>query len=192
MERVVDLRIIHRNRIFRECLISVFSAIEEFTVGDLDPDGGDYLPAVERSNADVFLIDLDLSDNLAALLVEQIVDRGRAKAIVLVPPDADEKVIDSIAAGAHGCVLVESSVDELVAAVQKVAQGERFCSPEMIDSVYTHLGHLARVSRSRQHVQTTELSPRELEILRLVADQMANKQIAKQLSLSLYTVKSRP
>jgi two-component system nitrate/nitrite response regulator NarL len=198
MTRAIHLAILHRNRLFRECLASVLSEDKRFQLTDLDHSDPDYLKSIQEEGPGVVLIDLELPEQLAIELTQHVRERvPAAKVILLAQAQAllsrghsEDRLVECLAAGAHGCVLEESSLQELQTAIQKVVAGERYYSPEIIPSMCHRLVESARASSWRERVKAIELTPRELQVVSLVADGLSNKQIARRLSLSLYTVKN--
>ena len=198
MTRPIHLVIVHRNRLFRECLASVLSRGERFRLTDVDQADPNYLESIQEQDPDVILIDLNLPEQLAVGLTQHIRESvPRAKMILLAPAqallahgDAEDRLVECLAAGAHGCVLEESSLQELQTAIEKVVAGEKSYSPEIVPSMCDRLVQVARGVSWRERVKSVDLTPRELEVVSLIAEELSNKQIARRLSLSLYTVKN--
>ncbi|AFU05532.1 response regulator transcription factor [Nocardia brasiliensis] len=99
--------------------------------------------------------------------------------LVVTNYDTDADILGAIEAGACGYILKDTPPAELLAAVRAAAAGESVLSPAVASKLMT------RVRRA-----DTTLSPREIEVLRLVADGRSNREIAKELFLSETTVKS--
>ncbi|GAB2645160.1 LuxR C-terminal-related transcriptional regulator [Nocardia goodfellowii] len=99
--------------------------------------------------------------------------------LVVTNYDTDADILGAIEAGACGYILKDTPPPELLAAVRSAAAGESVLSPAVASKLMT------RVRRA-----DTTLSPREIEVLRLVADGQSNREIAKELFLSETTVKS--
>jgi DNA-binding NarL/FixJ family response regulator len=175
----------------RECLALIFSRDQVFESSEVDPNAEGLLAILEHDCPDVILIDANLPHKFAVDLIQQIRQRlQKTKILALVCAASQDKVVECVVAGAHGCVMEESSVEELQTAVERVKQGESFCSAEMIQSLFNEFAKLARDANLRKQVAATDLTSRELEILRLISEHHDNKQIAKKLSVSLYTVKN--
>ncbi|MEU2253537.1 LuxR C-terminal-related transcriptional regulator [Nocardia xishanensis] len=102
-----------------------------------------------------------------------------ANVLVVTNYDTDAHILGAIEAGACGYILKDTPPPELLAAVRSAAAGESVLSPAVASKLMT------RVRRA-----DTTLSPREIEVLRLVADGRSNREIAKELFLSETTVKS--
>jgi DNA-binding NarL/FixJ family response regulator len=169
-----------------------------FRLTDVDQTDPNYLKSIQEQDPDIILIDLNLPEQLAVGLTQYIRERvPRAKMILLAPAqallahsDAEHRLVECLAAGAHGCVLQESSLQELQTAIENVVAGEKFYSPEIVPSMCDRLVQVARGVSWRERVKSVDLTPRELEVVSLIAEELSNKQIARRLSLSLYTVKN--
>ncbi len=191
MVRPVNLKILHRNRLFRECLESVLAEDQRFDVQSIDHTDPDLLDTFDQGESDVFLIDLNLPDGLAVELTRRIRQRiERAKLLLLAYASSQDSLVECIAAGAHGCILETSSLDELDVAIEKVMHGETFCSQEIVQTMFDRLAQTAQDAPWRRRAESVDLTSRELEVVELISERLSNKEIAKKLSLSVYTVKN--
>jgi len=191
MEQPIRLKIIHRNRLFRECLESVLAEDQGFDVQSVDHADPDALASFDQEESGVFLIDLNLPDELAVELTQRIRGRmDRAKILLLAYASSQNCLVECIAAGAHGCILETSSLEELETAVGKVFGGETFCSQEIVQTMFDRLAQTAPGAPWRRRAESIDLTPRELEVVGLISDRLSNKEIARELCLSVYTVKN--
>jgi two-component system, NarL family, nitrate/nitrite response regulator NarL len=112
----------------------------------------------------------------------------KVKIVALALPDGDSHVIAAAEAGISGYVPREASLEELVAIVRRVAEGEMPCSPR----VAAGLAHrLASVTAERQLPDsTTHLTPREHQVLGLISEGATNKEIAETLCIEVTTTKN--
>jgi DNA-binding NarL/FixJ family response regulator len=111
------------------------------------------------------------------------------RVVMLTISDQDNDVIDAILAGACGYLLKDSSIQELIAGIRAAAQGESLISPTIASKVLQRL----RASSTQPDIESTiraELSEREIEVLKLIANGKDNSMIAAELHISPKTVKN--
>jgi DNA-binding NarL/FixJ family response regulator len=187
----IRVRIVHQNRIFRECLASVLSANGNIALDQVDYEDPDVMTSISSENPDVVLIDRNLPEQLALELTRQIHDQPSGPGVVLLThASSHEDLIECFTVGAHGCVEEDASLQDLQDAIEKVAGGGIYCSHGLVHTMFHRVAQQARQGSRRADNGEASLTPRELEIVRLIGDHLSNKQIAKRLSVSLYTVKN--
>lgn len=192
MNSIVRIFVFHRNRLFRECLAQVLSQSFHYQAQPAEHEAGKLAQLLSGATADIVFIDLNLPDNATQQLVEEFSKKREAKVILLVPVvlDDHDALVECIAAGAHACVLEGCTLDELRPAVDNVLGGHTYCSTDIVQALYAQLAKLAREVNWRKQVSTAKLTTRETEVLELMSERLSNKQIAKRLKVSLYTVKN--
>ena len=110
-----------------------------------------------------------------------------ARVLILTTFDLDEYIYEALSAGASGFVLKDEPPERLIAAIRTVAAGDALLSPTVTKRV---IGEFARFTRPEPPEGFDELTPRELDILRLVADGLSNAEIGQELYISETTVKT--
>jgi DNA-binding NarL/FixJ family response regulator len=192
MDEPLHLLIVDSHLLFRECLAAVFSAAEGGFRVEIAPGWDTAEPALARLAAgrfDVLLVGLDLPG--ATGLIQQAVSRcPEIRVVVLGSAESDGEVVACLEAGARGYVLREQSLAELKSAIERVARGETVVTPEIAHRLFGRLGELGRESRRQRRLEFLELTPREIEILGLIAKDLRNQEIADRLCLSVHTVKN--
>jgi DNA-binding NarL/FixJ family response regulator len=155
-------------------------------------EAGDGLQAIEiarRRTTDVVLMDIRMPrlDGLEA--TRRLLARdGRTRVVILTTFDLDEYIFDAIRAGASGFLLKDAPPDQLVAAIHTVAAGEALLGPTVTRRL---IQEFARAPAPRSSVPALgELTPRELEVLRLLARGLSNAEIAARLVLGEATIKT--
>jgi DNA-binding NarL/FixJ family response regulator len=111
------------------------------------------------------------------------------KVVMLTVSEDEEDLFDAIRAGATGYLLKELSIEEVADTVRAVARGQALVSPSMATKLLTEFNLLSR-RVAEQHGDAPRLTDRELEVLRLVAKGMSNKEIAAELVIAENTVKN--
>ena len=164
--------------VVRQGLRTFLGLQEDIEVVGEAADGAEAVEQVERHQADVVLVDLVMPgvDGLEAL--RALRERAPAtRAIVLSSFIDDEKLLPAVRAGAAGYLLKDVQPQELVAAIRTVHDGGALLHPKV-------------ASRLLEEMSSDPLTPREREVLGLIGRGMANKVIARELSLSEKTVKA--
>jgi len=112
------------------------------------------------------------------------------RVVVFGIKELPETVTEMIEAGAAGYVREDASVDEFRDVVRLAARGEARVAPQIASSLFSRLAALASLLRADERAKNVKLTPRELEILRLVAEGLTNKEIAARLHVEQQTVKN--
>jgi two-component system, NarL family, response regulator LiaR len=154
-------------------------------IGEAD-DGREAIAEVIRLRPDVTLMDLVLPEIDGIEAIDRITTAWpEARILVLTSFATDDKVFPAVKAGARGYLLKDSGPEELVRAIRQVHRGEASLDPSIARKV------LQELARGSDRPPTLDpLTPREVEVLRLVARGLGNQQIADELSLSEATVRT--
>ena len=150
--------------------------------------GREAVEKTARFNPDVILMDIRMPelDGLQATRHILAEDNG-ARILILTTFDLDEYVYEALRAGASGFVLKDDSPEQLLAAIRTVAAGDALLSPTVTKKV---IKQFARHPRPAPPKELGELSERERDVFRLMAEGMSNSEIGQELFISETTVKT--
>ena len=164
---------------------------------DLDVIGeaGDGLAAIEQVAAlqpDVVLMDIRMPELDGIEATRRILSAGSRppKVLVLTTFDADEHVFAALQAGASGFLLKDTPPERLADGIRTVARGEALLSPSITQRLIARFAQQAPVAPAEPPAELADLTPRELEVLRLMARGLSNGEIAAELILGETTVKT--
>lgn len=167
--------------VVRTGIIGMLAEHEEFTVLAEAATGAEAVALARRLRPDVVLMDLRMPEMDGAAAVAQIrAEMPDVHVLVLTTYDSDEDILHAVEAGATGYLLKDTTREDLFRAIRAAAAGQPLLAP----SVAARL--MARLNQPRQE----PLTPREIDVLLLVAQGASNKEIAARLSISQATVKS--
>ncbi len=174
----------------RQGLRSLLDLTPDLRVVGEAVDGEDALRKVEELDPDVVLMDVRMPrmTGLEALRALRRTDPGR-RVVLLTTFDEDAAIIEALRAGVQGFLLKDVSLEELADAIRRVAAGETLLPPGVAERVARGL---AELPRDFPHADLPDgLTRREVEVLRLIARGLSNREIAQTLGTAEGTVKNQ-
>jgi DNA-binding NarL/FixJ family response regulator len=148
--------------------------------------GGEAIEAVERDRPDVLLLDLKMSGVSGLDVLRRLRDLGLpCRPVVLTAAASDDEVAEALDLGAAGLVFKDSSPASVVESVRQVAKGQSWIDRETLTRALAS----GRRTRGTRATPETTLTPRELELIKLVAEGLRNKEIGSRLAITEGTVK---
>jgi DNA-binding NarL/FixJ family response regulator len=165
-------------------LVSEFEGVE--VVGEAT-DGQEAIDLVIKHRPDVVLMDITMAGLNGLEATRRIQNEAANVRVVILSMHATEDyVLPALRAGAAGYVLKEAAPEELYQAIKAVARGEIYLSP----AIASHVLDAVLAKTEPQKTSLEGLTPRQREVLQLVAEGMSSKQIALRLDASVKTIES--
>jgi Response regulator containing a CheY-like receiver domain and an HTH DNA-binding domain len=183
----ISIVIIDDHPIFREGLKQALLLEKEFRVVAEGDCAADAVQLVQQTSADILLLDAWMADNGIDRLPEILALCPRLKVIVLSASSDDRDVTKAMEAGASGYVLKGTTAQKLHQVVRDVRGGDVVVDTALLGGLWRALGNNAQ--HHEQSAEQIGLSRQETKTLRLLADGMSNKEIARELQVSEKTVK---
>jgi two-component system response regulator NreC len=175
--------------VLRSGLRALLERNADFEVVGEASDGRELLKLVEQLEPDIVVTDIGMPNLNGTQATQQITSRYGTVGVIMLSMHSDEAyVLRALKAGARGYLLKESAEAELIAAIRAVHLGKAYFSPAISALL---VQDYVRQLRDRNAEDSYELlSPREREILQLIAEGKSNKDVANLLNLSVYTVET--
>ena len=170
-----------------EAMLSTAPWIE--VVGDAD-DCASGMLAVDRLRPDIVLLDIRMPDADGLTCLEQIKARPEPVAVVMVTLYDDRRyVLEAIRRGAAGYLLKDATTNEVISTLQSVADGQLAIDPQLLREALSSRDEPLNTGTPRQRAEAYSVTPREHDVLTLVAEGLTNKEIGARLTISEDTVK---
>ncbi len=179
MSNTIRIFIADDHPIVRDGLISVLETQNDFQIVGEASDGIEAIEKLSQLNADVLFLDLGMPNMDGLEVIKNLKTKNTGiKIIVFTVFETDERIVSAIKAGAMGYLLKGATHSEIFNAVRVVHRGESLLQPIVASRLFHHLSN-----------DQEALTPRELEVLQLLAKGQKNKTIAKNLFIAERTVK---
>jgi DNA-binding NarL/FixJ family response regulator len=178
---VIRVVVADDHRVVRVGLEQLLATFEDIEAVGFAAGGEEAVALCRELEPDVLLLDLSMPDLDGIEVTDRLRDTVPGTRVVVFTSFSDrERIVRALDAGAIGYLLKDAEPEEILAAIQAAARGESPLAPRAAAEL---------LADRRTRPPTVELTAREREVLRLVVDGLANKQIARRLGISEKTVK---
>jgi DNA-binding NarL/FixJ family response regulator len=188
----IRLLIVDDHALFREGLRALFSTVEDIELVGEATSGQEAVDLAEEIQPDVVLMDIDMPGTNGVQATRAILRKTPSVGVVMVTMlEDDASVFSAMRAGARGYVLKGAQPKELVETIRAVASGQALFGPSIASRMMRFFNEYGgRFEASLPEDSFPELTPRELEVLELIAEGHKNSQIAEKLVISDKTVRN--
>lgn len=175
------------HQLFREGLKSMLAASGGFAVIGEAQDGLEAMRCVRKLHPDLLLLDLSMPRMGGISVIREVKSQFPQTLILAVTiHESDQFVLEAFDAGANGYCIKDASRDELMLAIRSVLEGKKYISPGIADQVME--GYIEGRKTLKAESDWDTITPRERQVLKLIAEGYANKEIAGLLHISVKTV----
>jgi DNA-binding NarL/FixJ family response regulator len=187
----IRVLIVDDHALFRRGLQMVLEGETDIDVVGEASDGQEAIERAENTTPDVVLMDVRMPKRSGIEATRTIKDTlPSTKILMLTISDEEADLYEAIKAGASGYLLKEISIEEVADAVRAVHAGQSLISPSMASKLLNEFAAMVKRRDERAQVPGPRLTTRELEVLKLVAKGLNNRDIGQELFISENTVKN--
>ena len=186
---MISVALIEDNRLVREGIAALLNQHPDLKVVAGNSNGDTAL--LRKVNPQVVLLDLGLRNGDSLRIAQQVRrDFPESKVIVMDLLPVHEDIVEFVHVGVSGFIMKDATLDDLVTTIRSVAGGAHVLPPQMTGSLFSQIARDA-VTKGRPDVlESVRMTPREREVINLIAEGLSNKEIASTLHIATHTVKS--
>jgi DNA-binding NarL/FixJ family response regulator len=185
----ISVLIVDDERLIRAGFRAILESEPDLTVIGEAGDGLDAIDLARKRAPDVVLLDIRMPGMDGLTAARRIIAETDSRVLILTTFDVDEYVFEALRAGASGFLLKDVPPEQLCWAVRSIAAGDALIDPAVTRRLILRFASAAQASDEIPE-RLVELTPRELDVLRLVAQGRSNGEIATELVVEQSTVKT--
>jgi len=191
-KKPIRLLLIEDNRLLREGLSVMLKKEQDMKVVETVGNGENILLLIEKQKPEVIILDLGLRNRSSLNLVKLVMKNYPAIKIIvmdLIPMQSD--VYDFVEAGVSGFILKDATINDFLKTIRSVAKGLQVLPPNLTESLFSQIvEHALNGLKPSTLIEAVRMTKRERQVIELISEGFTNKEIAEELNLSPYTVKS--
>jgi len=188
-DAVIRVALIEDNRLVREALLALLNRSPDIEAVAEAPNGHETL--LVKGDPHVVLLDLGLENGDSLRVAKGVMkDFPGARVIVMDLLPAYEELQEFVSAGVSGFVMKDAPLDVVLNTIRSVAGGLKVLPDQMTATLFSEIARSVVASGGTKARDEVRMTPREREVINLIAEGLSNKAIGKELHISVHTVKS--
>ncbi|HXQ78137.1 MAG TPA: response regulator transcription factor [Gemmatimonadaceae bacterium] len=186
---MISIVLIEDNRLVREGIAAMLNQTSDFRVVGAVSSGD---PALLRGNTpQVILLDLGLWEDDSLRIAEVISKESpQSRIIIMDLLPVHEDIVEFVNAGVWGFIMKDATFEDLVGTIRSVVGGTKVLPPQMTSSLFSQIAREAVDAGRSDAIESVRMTPRERQVIDLIAEGLSNKEIAARLEIAAHTVKS--
>jgi DNA-binding NarL/FixJ family response regulator len=186
---VISVALIEDNRLVREALTSLLNRAPDIRAVAEAPNGHETL--LLEASPHVVLLDLGLENGDSLRVARGVMqDFPEARVIVMDLLPAHEELQEFVSAGVSGFIMKDAHLDVVLNTIRSVAAGLKVLPDQMTATLFSEIAKNVVATGGSNDNDAVQMTPREREVINLIAEGLSNKAIGKRLHISVHTVKS--
>lgn len=186
---MISVALIEDNRLVREGMTVLLNGLPDLKV--VAGASGDDTTVLRTAKPQVVLLDLGLGHGNSLRVAEEVKKEfPQAKVILMDLLPVHEDIMEFVNVGVSGFIMKDATLDDLVSTIRSVAQGAHVLPPQMTSTLFSQIARDAIVRARPEALDGVRMTPRERDVIDLIAEGLSNKEIATRLNIATDTVKS--
>jgi len=188
--RVISVALIDDNRLVREGISALLNALPDLKVV-AGSSGADTSVLLRKTKPQVVLLDIGLGHANSLRVAEDAKKEFPDSKIILMDLlPVHEDIVEFVNVGVSGFIMKDATLEDLANTIRSVAQGAHVLPPQMTSTLFSQIAKDAIIRGRPDTLDDVRMTPREREVIDLIAEGLGNKEIATRLSIATDTVKS--
>jgi len=186
---MISIAVIEDNRLVREGLSLLLNQLPDLrvVVGGATAD----MALLKQANPQILLLDLGLRNGDSLRFAKRVKQEfPEAKVILMDLLPVHEEIMEFVSAGVVGFIMKDATLDVLASTIRSVAEGSHVLPPEATGTLFSQIATTVATKGRPAALEAVRMTPREREVMNLIAEGMSNNEIAAGLHIATHTVKS--
>ena len=185
----ISVALIEDNRLVREGISALLNQLPDMRV--VASESSDNSSMLRDLRPDVVLLDLGLRNGDSLRVAEGVKQEfPKSKVIVMDLLPVHEDIVEYVNVGVSGFIMKDATLDDLARTIRSVAGGAHVLPPQMTSTLFSQIARDAVEKNRPDMMEAVRMTPREREVIGLIAEGLSNKEIAGRLRIATHTVKS--
>jgi two-component system, NarL family, nitrate/nitrite response regulator NarL len=189
--KIIRLLLIEDNRILRDGIVAMLKEHRDIKVVAASGSSKDHILKIHELKPNVILLNLGMRSQNSLRVVEIIKEEfPQARMIIMDLAPAQGDILHFVKAGASGFILRDASPDDFISTIRSVAEGREILPSKIDEPLFTKIVECAIDKGKPNLTKAMRMTKRENEVIELISEGLTNKEIARELHIAAYTVKS--